>query len=80
MNNPLLFQLLADGVLVRRAVITGRRDEREGRVEILQGLSPGTPLLAARFDNLREGGKAVVVARKAGPVASSAASTPTLAR
>ena len=72
--------LIADGVLVRRAVITGRRDEREGRVEILQGLSPGTPLLAARFDNLREGGKAVVVARKAGPVASSAASTPTLAR
>jgi membrane fusion protein, multidrug efflux system len=72
--------LLADGVLVRRAVITGRRDEREGRVEVLQGLAPGVQLLAARFDNLREGSKAVLVVRKAGAVASSAASTPTVSR
>jgi RND family efflux transporter MFP subunit len=72
--------LIADGVLVRRAVITGRRDEREGRVEVLQGIDPGVQLLAARFDNLREGSKAVLVVRKAGALASSAASTPTVSR
>jgi hypothetical protein len=37
-------------------------------------------LLAARFDGLREGGKAVVVLRRNSPLASSAASAPTLAR
>jgi membrane fusion protein (multidrug efflux system) len=75
--------LIDSGALVRRAVIIGRRDERNGRVEVLQGLSPGTTLLAVRFDNLREGRKAVVVQRKAGAVASSAttpASQPTVAR
>jgi RND family efflux transporter MFP subunit len=75
--------LIDGGALVRRAVIIGRRDERNGRVEVLQGLSPGTTLLAVRFDNLREGRKAIVVSRKAGAVASSAttsASQPTLTR
>jgi hypothetical protein len=33
-------------------------------------------VLSARFDNLREGGKAVVVASKSSAVASAAASTP----
>ncbi|HEY0856747.1 MAG TPA: efflux RND transporter periplasmic adaptor subunit [Albitalea sp.] len=64
--------VIDNGVLLRRAITTGRRDEREARVEVLQGLAPGSQVLAARFDNLREGGKAVVVARTA-PVASAAA-------
>lgn len=72
--------VIADGVLLRRAVTTGRRDEREGRVEVLQGLPPGAMVLAARFDDLREGTKAVVVAHKAAALASSAAATPAVAR
>lgn len=68
--------LIESGQLVRRAVTVGRRDEREGRVEVLQGLTPASQVLAARFDNLREGAKASVVAAKTAPVASAAASTP----
>jgi RND family efflux transporter MFP subunit len=68
--------LIENGLLARRAVTVGRRDEREGRVEVLQGVTPASQVLAARFDNLREGAKALVVAAKSAPVASSAASTP----
>jgi membrane fusion protein (multidrug efflux system) len=70
--------VIESGVLARRAVTLGRRDERQSRVEVLQGLQPGSQVLAARFDNLREGAKALVVAAKSSPVASAAASTPTL--
>jgi RND family efflux transporter MFP subunit len=66
--------VIENGALLRRAITTGRRDEREGRVEVLQGLAAGNQVLAARFDNLREGAKAVVVARTA-PVASASASS-----
>jgi membrane fusion protein, multidrug efflux system len=68
--------VIENGQLARRAVTVGRRDEREGRVEVLQGLTPAAQVLAARFDNLREGAKASVVAAKTAPVASAAASTP----
>jgi membrane fusion protein, multidrug efflux system len=68
--------VIEGGVLARRAVTLGRRDEREGRVEVLAGLPSGSQVLAARFDNLREGAKASVVAVKAATVASAAASTP----
>ena len=53
--------LLADGKLTRRAVSLGRRDEATSRVEVLEGLSPGARVLAARFDNLREGASARVL-------------------
>lgn len=66
--------VIDNGVLARRAVTVGRRDEAQGRVEVVSGLAPGTQVLAARFDNLREGAKAVVVARAAA-VASAAASS-----
>ena len=66
--------VIEGGQLARRAVTTGRRDEATGRVELLQGVPPGAQVLAARFDNLREGTKAAVVA-KAAPVASGAASS-----
>lgn len=65
--------VLDGGVLARRAVTTGRRDEANGRVEVLTGLSSDAQVLAARFDNLREGAKAVVAAVPP-PVASTAAS------
>jgi membrane fusion protein (multidrug efflux system) len=74
--------VLDAGVLARRAVTLGRRDEREARVEVLAGLTPASQVLAARFDNLREGAKAAVVATKAATVASaaSAAAAPTATR
>ena len=75
--------VIESGLLARRAVTLGRLDEREGRVEILQGLQPGSQVLAARFDNLREGAKATVVPDKAAaspgqpaPTVTSAASAP----
>jgi len=70
--------VIESGSLARRAVTLGRRDEREGRVEVLGGVRPGGQVLAARFDNLREGAKAVVVATKSAAAASAAASTPNI--
>jgi RND family efflux transporter MFP subunit len=70
--------MLENGVLARRAVTLGRRDGREGRVEVLAGVKPDSQVLAARFDNLREGAKAAVVAGKAASVAAAAASAPTV--
>lgn len=67
--------MIENGALARRIVTTGRSDAREGRVEILNGLKPGAQVLAARFDNLREGDKANVVAAKA-KMASASASEP----
>jgi membrane fusion protein, multidrug efflux system len=65
--------VIEGGVLARRAVTVGRRDERTGRVEILQGATPQNVVLGARFDNLKEGGKAAVVAAKTPAPAASAA-------
>ena len=66
--------VIENGVLARRAVTMGRRDEGQGRVEVVSGVAPGTQVLAARFDSLREGSKAAVVARAAA-VASAASSS-----
>jgi RND family efflux transporter MFP subunit len=66
--------MIENGALLRRAVTTGRRDDGNARVEVLQGVTPSNQVLAARFDNLREGAKALVVARAA-PVASASASS-----
>jgi RND family efflux transporter MFP subunit len=73
--------VIDNGALVRRAITTGRRDETQGLVEVLAGLTPTSQVLAARFDNLREGAKAVVVART-GPAAavSTSASASTSVR
>ena len=48
------------GRLAKRIVSTGRRDETSGRVEIRSTLAPDTPVLAARFDNLKDGAPALV--------------------
>ncbi|SEL63508.1 RND family efflux transporter, MFP subunit [Roseateles sp. YR242] len=61
------------GNLVRRIVTTGRRDAREGRIEVLAGLTAQTQVLGARFDNLKEGEKATILPPKAN-VASAASS------
>lgn len=68
--------LLENGTLARRAVTVGRRSARDGRVEILAGVKPDSQVLAARFDNLREGAQASVVARRTPPAVASAASGP----
>jgi multidrug efflux pump subunit AcrA (membrane-fusion protein) len=56
--------VISDGALLRRAVTLGLRDEARGRVEVLSGLNEDAQVLAVRFDNLREGAKAVVVDSK----------------
>jgi RND family efflux transporter MFP subunit len=63
-----------NNTLVRRIVITGRRDTNAGRVEVSKGLPPNVQVLAARFENLKEGAPAKVVAQRAAPTASAAAS------
>lgn len=68
--------LIEEGRLARRAVTLGRRDERQGRVEVLQGLTASSTVLAARFDNLRDGASATVVAARSAAMASAAASAP----
>ncbi len=72
------------GALVRRIVITGRKDAASGRVEVTKGLDGQAQILAERFDNLREGTKARIVGQRSGvaappagsPLASSSAATP----
>lgn len=66
---------LEKGALVRRIVITGRRDLANGRVEVTQGLGAEAQVLAARFDTLKEGASAKIVAKAgSGAPAASASS------
>jgi RND family efflux transporter MFP subunit len=51
-----------DGKLLRRTVLLGRRDDEAGCVEIKSALPASLPILAARFDNLKEGAPALVKA------------------
>ncbi len=57
---------LEKGALVRRLVITGRRDAAANRVEVTQGLQADQPVLGARFDNLKEGAPARIAGTGAG--------------
>ncbi len=51
---------IEDNKLVRRGVVLGRRDDEAGVVEIKTALPATLPVLAARFDNLKEGAPAMV--------------------
>jgi membrane fusion protein (multidrug efflux system) len=69
------------GALVRRIVITGRKDAASGRIEVSKGLDGEAQILAERFDNLKEGAQARIVAQRGGAAASTpgravASSTP----
>lgn len=66
--------VIANGTLQRRIVTTGRRDAREGRVEILQGLDGQAQVLGSRFDNLRDGDKANILQPK--PAVAQASAVP----
>lgn len=63
---------IENGTLVRRIVITGRRDDAAGRIEVLKGLPPEVDVLALPFDNLKEGALARIDAAAA-PAASASA-------
>ena len=66
--------VIEQGKLARRAITLGRRDDAGGRIEVIDGLAADAQVLAARFDNLREGARALVVAGKVPAVASAGAS------
>jgi RND family efflux transporter MFP subunit len=57
---------LEAGALRRRSVTLGRQDASGGRVEVLEGLPADAQVLAARYDNLRDGALAI-----AAPAAAS---------
>jgi len=61
-----------NGKLVRRIVMLGRRDEASGRVEIKTALAGNVPVLASKFDNLKDGAPALVKA----PTSSQNATAP----
>jgi len=64
---------LENGALVRRLVITGRRDEVIGRIEITRGIGPEAQVLAARFDALKEGAQARISGVPGVPAAGASA-------
>lgn len=63
---------IENGRLTRRNVIVGRSDEALALVEIRSALPEGATVLAARFDNLKEGAPALVRAAEAAPVGTTA--------
>lgn len=63
---------IENGTLVRRIVITGRKDALGNRIEVSKGLADNAQILALRFDNLKEGAQANVVAQRAASAASAA--------
>ena len=65
-----------EGKLTRRYVVTGRRDDEAGRVEIKTALPAGAQVLAARFDNLKEGAPAMVKAPSSSTNATTAPGGP----
>ena len=65
--------------LVKRIVVIGRRDEAAGRVEVKTGLPQDVPVLAAKFDNLKDGAPAIVKGLPAAVPASAPMPTPTSA-
>ena len=58
---------IQDGKLAKKNVLVGRRDDDAGRIELKTALPANTPVLAAKFDNLKEGAPALVRALEATP-------------
>ena len=77
---------LEKGKLLRRSITTGRHDAATGAAEVLQGITADTVVLAASFDNLREGQAASVGDKPAaagaasGPASVAATAAPTVSR
>lgn len=66
---------LEKDALVRRIVITGRKDAASDRIEVSKGLAADAQVLGARFDNLREGQPAKIVTQRTAPKAASASAS-----
>ena len=60
------------GKLVKRGVVIGRRDDAAGRIEVKTVLPADVPVLAARFDNLKDGAPAIVKAPSPAPAPATA--------
>lgn len=67
--------VLEGETLRRRVVLLGRRDAAQGRVEVREGLDERAMVLAAAFDNLKEGQRARRVAQRPSAAASAAGAT-----
>jgi RND family efflux transporter MFP subunit len=65
--------VIDSGKLSRRIVTLGRRDDAKGLVEVKTVLPPKLPILAARFDNLKDGLPALVKAPTSSQNATTAA-------
>ncbi|MEO8848247.1 MAG: efflux RND transporter periplasmic adaptor subunit [Casimicrobiaceae bacterium] len=59
------------GKLAKRIVVTGRRDDDAGVIEIKTRLSDNLPVLAGRFENLKEGAPVLVKATSVVPATRS---------
>ena len=69
------------GKLAKRFVTIGRKDDATGRIELKTSLPEQASVLAAKFDNLKDGAPAIVKAPVPAPVPASApASVPTSGR
>jgi membrane fusion protein (multidrug efflux system) len=55
------------GKLSKRVVVVGRRDDDNGVIELKTALPASLPVLAARFENLKEGAPVLVKATSAHP-------------
>jgi RND family efflux transporter MFP subunit len=58
---------IQDGKLAKRTVLIGRRDDDLGRVEVKTTLPANVKVLAAKFDNLKEGAPVLVRASDDAP-------------
>jgi RND family efflux transporter MFP subunit len=66
-----------DGHLARHVVTLGRKDEQSQLAEILGGIASSDQVLATRFDNLKDGAPARILAAAAPPaVAAGSAARP----
>ncbi len=66
---------IENGKLAKRTVLVGRRDEDSGRIEVKSPLPPDLQVLAARFENLKEGAPALVKGPEMTPPKASAAAS-----
>lgn len=64
-GQPVVWTIEA-GKLTRRVIVPGMRDDTAGLVEIRSGVPANTPVLASRFDGLKEGAPAIALTA-AGP-------------
>jgi membrane fusion protein (multidrug efflux system) len=58
---------IQEGKLAKRTVLIGRRDDDAGRVELKTALPANVKVLAAKFDNLKEGAPVMVRAADEAP-------------